>query len=123
MAKTKGKDKNWGGAREGSGPKREVLSVRQVKEMRAKMKERAKATGKDENDILIDFIQAVDGEGDAVKIALRDRIACIKLWKDYTSPKITEGGEADKTILPAVFLPSKHPRLELVNDGSSASDK
>jgi len=97
-----------GGKRVGAGrpPGRETLSVRQVKEMRAKMKERAKVTGKDENDILIDFIQALDAEGEPIKIALRDRIACIKLWKDYTSPKITEGGEADKETL-HVYLP-KH---------------
>jgi len=106
MAQTKAKPDGRGGARPNSGPKRETLSVRQVKEMRVKMKERAKVTGKDENDILIDFIQALDAEGEPVKIALRDRIACIKLWKDYTSPKITEGGEADKETL-HVYLP-KH---------------
>jgi len=119
----KNQDRNHGGKREGAGrklgysPGREPLSVRQVNDMREKMKARAKKTGKDENDILIDWIQASEADGTLVEIGIRDRIACMKLWKEYTSPKITEGGEADKTIGPAVFLPEKHPRLEVVNDG------
>ena len=105
MAKAAGKGKNWGGARPNSGPKKETLSVRQVKEMRAKMAAVAKETGKDENDILIEFIQARDINGEPIKIPLRDRIACIKLWKDYTSPKITEGGEADQKAGLQIYLP------------------
>ena len=117
------KKDNRGGKREGAGRKpgysqaREALSVRQVKDMRAKMKARAKITGKDENDILIDWIQACEADGTLVDIGIRDRIACMKLWKEYTSPKITEGGEADKVIGPAVFLPEKHPRLEVIDGG------
>ena len=112
---------NYGGKREGAGrkPGREALSVRQVKEMRAKMQARAKITGKDENDILIDWIQAIDDLGEAVEIGVKDRIACVKLWKEYTSPKITEGGEADQVVGPAVFLPKLHPRLELIDGGKS----
>ena len=123
MAKSP-KNPNYGGAREGSGrkPVREPLSVRQVNDMREKMKARAKKTGKDENDILIDWIQAADANGDPIDIGIRDRIACMKLWKEYTSPKITEGGEADQNVGPAVFLPAKHPRLKLVDGGTSSED-
>ena len=116
------KTENRGGKREGAGrkpgysPGREALSVRQVKEMRAKMKRRTKITGKDENDILIDWIQAVDEQGDPIKISVRDRITCVKLWKEYTSPKITEGGEADKNIGPAFYLPEQKPTLATVTD-------
>lgn len=109
------KQENRGGKRKGAGRPSETLSVRQVAAMRVKMKDRAKITGKDENDILIDWIQACDEEGTRLDIAIRDRIACMKLWKEYTSPKITEGGEADKIIGPAVFLPEKHPRLEVID--------
>ncbi len=115
------KQSSHGGKRAGAGrkagysPGRETLSVRQVKDMRDKMADRAKITGKDENDILIDWIQACEADGTQVDIGIRDRIACMKLWKEYTSPKITEGGEADKIIGPAVFLPEKHPRLELID--------
>ncbi len=116
------KKDNRGGKREGAGRPaghrqgREPLSVRQVKEMRAKMEARAKKTGKDENDILIDWIQACEEDGTAIDVGIRDRIACVKLWKEYTSPKITEGGEADQSVGPAVFLPKQHPRLKLVDD-------
>ena len=125
MAVNNQKSDGRGGKREGAGrkkgysPGREALSVRQVQEMREKMKARAQVTGKDENDILIDWIQATDVEGKSIEIGIRDRIACLKLWKEYTSPKITEGGEADMSVGPAVFLPDQHPRLELVDVGSS----
>ena len=89
--------------------------------MRAKMEDRSKITGKDENDILIDWIQARDEDNVSIDIGIRDRIACVKLWKEYTSPKITEGGEADKVVGPAVFLPKRHPRLELVDVSISNS--
>jgi len=127
MAKQSSNNRNHGGKRAGSGrplgysPGREPLSVRQVEEMRDKMRVRAEITGKDENDILIDWIQAQDADGTPVDIGIRDRIACMKVWKEYTSPKITEGGEADKSIGPAVFLPEKHPRLEVV-DASTGTD-
>ena len=108
---------NYGGAREGAGRPKETLSIRQVIAMRSKMEERAKITGKDENDLLIDWIQACDEEGIPIDIGLKDRIVCVKLWKEYTSPKITEGGEADKIVGPVVFLPEKHPRLEVIDGG------
>ena len=119
----KPKNPNYGGQRAGAGRPKEPLSVRQVTEMRAKMKARAKITGKDENDILVDWIQAFEADGTPVDIGIRDRIACMKLWKEYTSPKITEGGEADKTVGPAVFLPELHPRLELVDGGKKKKKK
>ena len=136
MAKTNQKPDGRGGKRAGAGrkpgrqpgysPGRLPLSVAQVDEMLDKMAARAKITGKDENDILIDFIQAskIDKEGKSVdiKISVRDRIACIKLWKDSTS-KLAEGGEGDKQLGPAVFLPEKHPRLEVVNGDGSTGGK
>ncbi len=115
------KNPDHGGKREGAGRPSETLSVRQVKAMRAKMEDRSKITGKDENDILIDWIQARDEDNVSIDIGIRDRIACVKLWKEYTSPKITEGGEADKVVGPAVFLPKRHPRLELVDVSISNS--
>ena len=123
MIENNQKKDNRGGTRAGAGRKpgysqgREALSVRQVNEMREKMKSRAKITGKDENDILIDWIQAQDADGATVEIGIRDRIACMKLWKEYASPKITEGGDADKSIGPAVFLPERHPRLQSIDGG------
>ena len=112
-----------GGKRKGAGRPTETLSVRQVKEMRAKMAERAKITGKDENDILVDWIQAAEEDGTPVDIGIKDRIACMRIWKEYTSPRLTEGGEADKASGPVIFLPEKHPRLELVDGGKPKKKK
>ena len=117
------KKDNRGGKREGAGRPQEPLSVRQVRDMRDKMADRAKVTGKDENDILIDFLQGRDAKNQPIDIGIRDRIACLKLWKEYTSPKITEGGEADKVVGPAIFLPEEHPRLEVIDGGKDDDDE
>ncbi|KKK80998.1 hypothetical protein LCGC14_2817900, partial [marine sediment metagenome] len=37
-------------------------------------------------------------------------------WKFSIIPA-SEGGQADEIVVPAVFLPEKHPRLELVDGG------
>ncbi len=47
-----------------------------------------------------------------------NRLAAIKLVKDLSAPKISEGGAADRQLGPAVFLPEKHPRLEVVGIGT-----
>jgi hypothetical protein len=93
-----------GGARPNSGPKPQTLSANQVLKMLRKARKWAKRHGKDVDDILLSFIY-----GDEVKPA--DRIACIKLWKEYTIAKMAEGGTTDKELGPAVFLPSQRPVL------------
>lgn len=103
---------NRGGARPGSGPKPRTLSANQVRKMLKKAQKWAKERGKDIDDVLLGFIYS-----DAEKTA--DRIACIKLWKDITVPKISEGGEADRGLGPAFFLPEQHPRLSVVDGGKS----
>ena len=125
MATKTAKTDGRGGARPNSGPKRETLSVRQVKEMNAKAKAYAKKYGKTIDEILLDFIYGVtevrlkvEGEdGDstedimAKKVGTRDRIACIKLWKDHTGIKLMEGGEADKNAGPSVYLPEQYGKV------------
>ena len=136
MAAKNQKPDGRGGKRAGAGrpkgysPGREPLSVRQVKEMLAKAEAHAKKYGRTIDEILLDFVYGVakipivDEETNVLEVlekvvGTRDRIACIKLWKEYTAPKITEGSEGDKTLEPAVFLPDLHPRLELVSDGTN----
>jgi hypothetical protein len=101
------KPETRGGYREGAGRKRELLSVRQVSEMLAKAKEWAEQEGKTIDDILLMFIY--DKE-----LTAKDRLASIKLWKEYTIAKLQEGGETDEALGPAVFLPAQHPRLVAV---------
>ena len=101
-----------GGARPGSGPKPKTLSQTQIAKMLSKAKKWAKAHGKGIDDILLGFIYS-----EAERTA--DRIACIKLWKDITVPKIAEGGQADRNLGPSVYLPEHRPVLTAIDGGKS----
>lgn len=100
------KKDNRGGARAGAGRKPETLSARQVQAMLDKAKERAKKEKKEIDDILLDLIY-----GDNPP---KDTLAAIKLWKEYTIAKLSEGGETDKALGPAVYLPEQRPKLQVV---------
>ena len=92
----------WGGPRPGSGPKKKTLSLHQVQLMLEKAKEYAEKKKKTIDDILLEFIYDE-------KSPLRDRAACIKLWKEYTIAKMQEGGETDKEAGPGIYLPGEKP--------------
>lgn len=47
----------------------------------------------------------------------RDRLWAIKLFKEFTMAKIAEGGDADRSLAPALFLPEHHPALRVVSGG------
>lgn len=139
MATNNQKPDGRGGERAGAGrkpgysPAKLPLSVAQVEEMLEKAKAYAVKYGKTIDEILLEFIYGVteiplvdSGDKDIIsvltkKVGTRDRIACIKLWKEYTS-KLAEGGEGDQALGIAVFLPGKNPRLELVKDASTGTD-
>lgn len=108
------KKDNRGGARPNSGPKPQTLSARQVAKMLRKAKKWAKKHGKDIDDILLGFIYGFD------EVKAADRIACIKLWKEYTIAKMAEGGTTDKALAPAVFLPEQRPVLTAVPSDKAA---
>ena len=86
--------------------------MRQVKAMLRAAKKKAKETGKTIDDILLDIIYTADA-------APRDVLPAIKLWKEHTSPKLAEGGEADKKAGPAVYLPEQRPQLEAIDGGKA----
>ncbi len=71
--------------------------------MLAKAKRWAREKGKDVDDILLDIIYGVEA------VNSRDRLAAIKLWKDYTMARISEGGETDKSLGPQIYLPESRP--------------
>ena len=113
MAKQSKAAENRGGKREGAGrkPGTEPLSVRQLIEFEKSAKAFAKEHGKSLQDVVLAI--AYD------KLAPRkDQLAAAKLYWDKSVIVAKEGGEADKTIEPAVFLPERHPRLELVSTGT-----
>lgn len=113
---TKKKKDNRGGARPNSGPKPQTVSTTQLQEMRDAATAKAEATGKSLFDVCLDWIYDPD-------IKIDRQQAAWKLYTDKMLIKISEGGEADQVLGPAVFLPERHPRLELVDDSVSPSDK
>ena len=110
----KTKRETRGGARPNSGPKPFSLSASQVKALLRTVKKFTKEHGKSIDDVLVGMIYDEN-------ITDNNRLAAIKLVKDLSAPKISEGGAADKFLGPAVFLPTKHPRLELFG-GSTGTD-
>ena len=102
---------NRGGARPNSGPKPFSLSASQVEALLRTVKKFSKEHGKSIDDILVGMVYDKD-------ITDNNRLAAIKLVKDLSAPKISEGGAADRQLGPAVFLPERHPRLEVVSTGT-----
>lgn len=110
------KKPGWGGFRPGSGRKpgkERTLATSQVAKMLRKAKKLARIRGKDIDDILLELIYSVQDR-------TTDRIAAIKLFKELTMPKISEGGATDKALGPAVFLPEQRPVLSVVKDDKAA---
>ena len=105
--------RGWGGARPNSGPKPQTLSAHQVDLMLKAAEKRALEVGKTIDEMLLDVIYAPD-------TSTKDFLAAVKLFKDKTMAPITEGGETDRDLGPAFFLPEKHPRLMAVEGGKSA---
>jgi hypothetical protein len=97
MAQTKRKE-NRGGARPNSGPKRQTLSVRQLKEFERAAKAKQKETGMSLQDIVLQI--AYDESAPR-----RDRLAASKLFWDKSVIVAHEGGEADKQAGLHIYLP------------------
>ena len=100
-----GPKNGWGGTRPNSGRKTETLSGRQVQVMLDKATEYEKKSGHSLDDILLMIIYGDKFQGD--KVPLKDRVACIKLFKEYTMARLTEGGDIDNQIEMPVWLPEK----------------
>jgi len=103
------KKENRGGARPNSGPKPFSLSTSQVEELLRTVKKFSKKHGKSINDILVGMVYDKD-------ITDNNRLAAIKLVKDLSAPRISEGGEADRQLGPSIYLPEQKPALAIVTD-------
>lgn len=101
------KKENRGGARPGAGRKPLSLSAQQIKDMREAAEKRAKKEGKTLFEVLLDWIY--DAE-----LGIKDRQNAMKLYMDKMLIAVSEGGEADKELGPAVYLPGQRPQLEAV---------
>ena len=111
------KKETRGGKREGAGrkPGREALSVRQLKEFERVAEALAKEYGMTMQEVIGRMVY----DDDATK---KDIQTAAKLFWDKSIIGVSEGSEADKNLGPAVFLPEKHPRLEVI-DGGKPSDE
>src|SRR5262245_30488000 len=103
MANTK-RSRNWGGARPNSGPEKQTLSAAQVKQMLDAAEARANTEKKTIDDVLLDFIYGAE--------SAPNKLAAIKIYKQYTMVATSEGGEADLTLGPQIFTPEKYPDSE-----------
>ena len=81
--------------------------------MLRKARRASKKHGKDVDDVLLSFVYDVDAR-------VADRLAAIRLWKEYTAPKLTEGSDGDKALGPAVFLPEHRPQFGVIEGGKAA---
>jgi len=109
------KPDNRGGARPGSGRKPgsiPTVSGLQIEKMLRAARRYKRKYQKSIDDVLIGFIYGEALEGETVKIA--ERVACIKVFKEYTIAKMQEGSDTDKQLGPAVFLPEQRPQLSIV---------
>ena len=97
-----------GGARPNSGPKPEPLSAKQLRLMLREVTRRAKKEGKTVTGGLVDMFYS-GTTSDTVKVTVA------KLILDKTMIQVSEGGEADKQLGPAVFLPEQRPSLAAVD--------
>lgn len=109
MSKQSSHHPNYGGKREGAGRKPEALSVRQAKSFEETATRLAKKHGKTMQDVIGDMVYDPEASN-------KDMQTAANLFWKFSVIGATEGGEADKILGPAVFLPKQHPRLELVNE-------
>lgn len=109
MSKNNQKADRRGGKREGAGrkPGREALSVRQLREFERVATELAKEYGMSMQEVIGRMVYDEDAPR-------KDRLTAAKLYWDKSVIHASEGGEADKSIGPAVFLPEQRPHLELI---------
>ena len=110
MEKQSSHHPNYGGKREGAGRKPEALSVRQAKEFEATQIKLAEEYGQS----LSERVGHIAWNPESSN---RDVCMAANLFWKYSIIVGSEGGDADKNVGPAVFLPKRHPRLELVDPG------
>ena len=117
--KMSGKPKSsWGGTRPGAGRPKQSISVRQVNAMLRKGRKWAKDTGYDIDDFLLAVIGADTELLGVDSVSMKDRIACAKLWKEYTMARVTEQNiNEPKPLGPVICLPpikGEDPALAVV---------
>jgi hypothetical protein len=101
---------NWGGKRSNQTgrPPKVAISQYQLDQMLAKAKRWAKKNkGMTVDDFLLMCIYGEVDEG--WKLTMRERIACAKIWKEYTMARVQERNINinDGVIGPEIYLPKE----------------
>jgi len=114
MAEVSKKKENRGGKREGAGRKRspESFSAAKLDELNGRIDQYAKDKGKHIDEVALDIIYDDD-------MHVSSRMKAYDTIKKYSSIKVSEGGEADKDLGPAVYLPvqDRGPDFKIVEGG------
>lgn len=92
----------WGGKRPGAGRPVNTLNAQQVDNMLTAAEKKAEEKGKTIDEILLGFIYDENN-------TKSERRQCIKVWKEYTMARLSEGGDTDKQLGPQVYLPEERP--------------
>lgn len=98
-----------GGARVGAGRKPGAFSVARMQELMDEVRAREKLEGRSLLSILLD-------EAFSKKAT---RLAAARYILDKTTVAVTEGGESDRELGPAFYLPEKRPQIVAVKDEQS----
>ena len=109
------KKENRGGARPNSGPKAQTVSATQLKAMQEAADAKAKEEGKTLFDVCLDWVYDKD-------LKIDRRQAAWKMYCDKMLIQASEGGEADKTLGPSIYLPEQKPTLAAVTDIKKAKE-
>lgn len=113
----KPKGAGWGGSRKGSGRKQVHISTdSQIKAMHRAARKRAKEEGKTIDEVLVAIIYEPE-------TTTKDRLAAIKLFKEFTMPKRTESDvKVNKSEEPRLMYPEKKPdpaKVVAINGGKA----
>lgn len=109
---------NRGGARVGAGRKPMVptLSAVQVADFERTAARFAEREGKTLKEIVLEFCYDTAA-------SKAERVIAIKLYWQYQMVAVSEGGEADRALAPALFLPEQRPHLQAVPNAESEEPK
>ncbi len=105
----KPRNDNWGGGRGGAGRPKNKLTTCQVKNMLDTAATYAKKHGITVDELLLECMYSETAH-------IQYRLQAIRLFKDKTMAHITEGGDTDRDLGPATYLPEEKPDFAKVVD-------
>ena len=106
----------WGGAREGAGQPKKTLTAAQTEKLVNEAVTIKKETGTSPYRLLLEYAYGV-GRGEGFPPSTRAK--ALEKFFDLTMAKMTEGGETDHQLAPAVYLAEEKPARVIPIKGAS----